>query len=265
MSFIEKVALIRSAGTSVGKATAIHFAKAGAKVFLADTDLALLQETVHEIRDAGGEARAAGASASSSDEVEALIDAVIEEYGALHFAVNNIAGHAEYCRMHEIPEDRWDRIIESALKSIWLGMKFQIPAIKQSGGGTIVNIASRAGLGSSPGLSAFGAVAAGVISLSKSAAAELVSEGVRINVISPSGVLTQSLLNVCESEPGLRRSMDQSDVLGHMSTPEQIASCIEYLCSSSATLSGDNLVIVGGKTMTEAAGQHIDLVRSWCY
>ena len=266
MSFIEKVVLIRSAGTSVGKATAIQFAKAGARVFLTDKESVPLQETVREIRDAGGEAIAAGFSVSDPDEVEAMVNAVVEEYGALHFAVNNIAGYAEYCRMHEITQESWDSVIDSALKGIWLGMKYQIPAIKNSGGGAIVNIASRAGLRPSPGLSVFAAVAASVISLSKSVAAELASEGIRINVVSPSGVLTRSLLSACESEPGLRRSMDHSDVLSHLSTPEQIASCIGYICSDdAASVTGDNVVVVGGKSTTEATYKHMELARSWCF
>jgi NAD(P)-dependent dehydrogenase (short-subunit alcohol dehydrogenase family) len=266
VSFSKKVALIRSAGTSVGKATAIHFAKAGARVFLTDKELEPLQETVSQIRDAGGEVKAAKFEISNSEEAEVMVGTVIEEYGALHFAVNNIAGYAEYCRVHEISDDSWDHVIESALKSIWLGMKYQIPAIRSSGGGAIVNIASRAGLSSSPGLSVFGAVAASVISLSKSAAAEVESEGIRINVISPSGVLTPSLANMCEMEPGFKRSMENSNVLGRLSTPEQISACIGFLCSDEASsVNGDNVVVVGGKRTGESIGQHKALARSWCY
>lgn len=257
MSFFDKVALIRSAGTKVGAATAIQFAEAGARVFLIDYDLTSVQETVRQIRDAGGEVAAAEFEVSNSAQAEAMLNAVLEKYGALHFAVNNIAGNAEYCRLHEIEEDNWDRVIESALKSIWLGMKYQIPAIKMSGGGAIVNVASRAGLESSPGLSAFAAAAASVISLSKSAAAEVASDGIRINAISPGGVFTPALAGLCELEPGLKRSLEGANDSGCMTTPEQISACIAFLCSDEAALvTGDNMVIAGGEKMSEIIRRH---------
>ena len=226
-------------------------------VFLADGESDSLQDTVNKIRDAGGRASTEALNRSGAAHVEAIVDAAVEKYGALHYAVNNIAGHAEYCRLHEIEESSWDHVIESAMKSIWLGMKYQIPAIKMSGGGAIVNIASRAGLESSPGLSAFGAAAASVISLSKSAAAEVASEGIRINSISPSGVLTQSLADLCELEPGLKHSLESANVLGQMTSPEQIADCIAYLCSDEAELvTGDNMVVVGDEKAPNIISRH---------
>lgn len=257
MSFFDKVVLIRSAGTSVGKATAIQFAEAGARVYLTDSELGPIQQTVQRIRDAGGEATAARFEVSNSREAEDMVNAVVDEYGALHFAVNNIAGHAEYCRLHEIEEDNWDHVIELALKSIWLGMKFQIPAIRDSGGGAIVNVASRAGMESSPGLAAFAAAAASVISLSKSAAAEVAPEGIRINTISPSGVLTPLLTDLIEQEQGLKRAMENIKCMGRLSTPEQISACIAFLCSNEASqVTGDNLVVTGGEKVSEIIKRH---------
>ena len=257
VQFIDKVVLIRSAGTSVGKATAIHFAEAGAWVFLTDIDLAPLQETVHQVRNAGGKAIAARFEVSSARNAEAMVNAVVEEYGALHFAVNNIAGYAEYCCLHEIEEHNWDHVIESALKSTWLSMKYQIPAIRRSGGGAIVNVASLAGLEPSPGLSVFGAAAASVISLSKSAAAEVASESIRINAISPGGVLTPSLAKLCEREPGLKHAMEITNRVGRLPKPEDISACIAFLCSDKASLiTGDNLVVTGDEKVSEIIRRH---------
>lgn len=255
--FFDKVALIRSAGTSVGKATAIHFARAGAKVFLADVEPASVRETVREIRNAGGIATVAMFEGSDAVIADAMVNAVLEKYGALHYAVNNIAGHAEYCRLHEIEEHHWDNVINSAMKSIWLGMKYQIPAIKLSGGGAIVNVASRAGLESSPGLSAFGAAAASVISMSKSAAAEVASEGIRINAISPGGVFTPALANLCETEPDLKPSLEGANALQRLAKPEQISACIAFLCSDEASyVTGDNIVVVGGEKTSDIIDRH---------
>ena len=262
MDFSNKVVLIGSAGSSVGKAAALQFAEAGARVFLVDSELVSIKKTVHEIRDLGGEAVAARFKVSKSRDAKAMVNAVLNEYGALHFAVNSIAGQAEYCRLHEIEEDIWDRVIESAMKGIWLGMKYQIPAIKKSGGGAIVNVASRAGLESSPGLTAFAAAAASVINLSKSAAAEVALEDVRINAISPGGVLTPELANLCGEEPGLKRSMNNARGHDSLSSPEQIATCIAYLCSEDASLiTGDNLVVAGSEKVSEIIKRHTGPAR----
>ncbi|MGI9259947.1 MAG: SDR family oxidoreductase, partial [Gammaproteobacteria bacterium] len=131
--------------------------------------------------------------------------------------------------------------------SIWLCMKFEIPAINNSGGGAIVNVASSAGTNSSPGLSALGAAKAGVINLSKSAAAEVAPENIRVNAISPGGVLTHSLANLCEREPDLLGPLKDAYPIGRLAEPEEIAACICFLCSDDASfMSGDNMVVDGG-------------------
>ena len=247
MSFEQEVALVTGAGFGIGRATAIAFAARGASVFAVDFDLSAAQETTTLIRDAGNEATAAAFSASTTGEVEDIVTAVVNTYGALHYAVNNFAGDSDYCRLHEIEEDDWNQVIDTILKSIWLSMKFEIPAIKNSGGGAIVNVASGAGITSSPGLSALGAAKAGVINLSKSAAAEVAAENIRVNAISPGGVLTDRLARLCESEPGLMRPLTDAHPIGRLAEPEEIAACICFLCSDEASfMSGDNMVVDGG-------------------
>ncbi len=260
--FRDKVALIRSAGNRVGRHTAIKMARAGARVFLTDKELAPLMETVEVIQASGGQASAAAFQVSGASDADAMVNAVLDEFGALHFAVNNIAGNAEYCRLHEIDEHDWDNVIDAALKSIWLGMKYQIPAIKASGGGAIVNVASMAGVSASPGLSAFAAAAASVISLTQSAAGELEPEGIRINAISPGGVGTRSLMHLAETEPGLAAHFDTAKRRGQLATPEQVAACIVYLCSDEASLlNGDNLLILANETLSDTVSRHAALSR----
>ena len=216
-------------------------------MLVADIDLAVAKETVDVIEEAGNEAIAVKSDASSSAEVAAMIEAVVQTYGALHFAVNNVAREPFYCRLHEIEEEGWNQIIDESLKSIWLGMKYEIPAIRDSGGGAIVNVASRAGIDSSPGLSAFGAAEAGVLNLSKSAAAEVALENIRINAISPGAVLTRDLARLCETEPELKRTLGKAYALGRLAAPQEIAGCICFLCSDDASfITGDNMVVDGG-------------------
>lgn len=247
MSFEQKVVLVTGAGFGIGRATAIAFAEKGSKVFAVDVDLPAAQETVTQIKNAGNEATAAAFNASFAAEIKGTVDAVVETYGALHYAVNNFVGNSHYRRLHEIEEDDWNQVIDSILKSIWLSMKFEIPAMKDSGGGAIVNVSSGAGITSSPGLAALGAAKAGVINLSKSAAAEVALENIRVNAISPGGVLTDRLARLCESEPDLTRPLTDAHPIGRLAEPEEIAACICFLCSDEASfMSGDNMVVNGG-------------------
>ena len=252
MSFEQKVALVTGAGFGIGRATAIAFAARGAKVFAFDVDLAAAKATTTVIRDAGNEATAAALDASTTGAIEGAVNAVVDTYGALHYAINNFAGDLGYRRLHEIEEHDWNQVIDTMLKSIWLGMKFEIPAIRDSGGGAIVNVASSAGITSSPGLSSLGAAKAGVINLSKSAAAEVAAENIRVNAISPGGVLTDRLARTCESEPDLMRPLTDAHPIGRLAEPEEIAACICFLCSDEASfMSGDNMVVDGGGLMSK--------------
>ncbi len=252
MSFEQKVALVTGAGFGIGRATAIAFAARGAKVFAFDGDLSAVRETATLIKGAGNEVTAAALDASTAGAVESAVNAVVATYGALHYAVNNYAGNLDYRRLHEIEEHDWNQVIDALLKSIWLSMKFEIPAIRDSGGGAIVNVASSAGITSSPGLSSLGAARAGVINLSKSAAAEVAVENIRVNAISPGGVLTDRLARMCESEPGLMRPLTDTHPIGRLAEPEEIAACICFLCSDDASfMSGDNMVVDGGGLMSK--------------
>lgn len=247
MGFEDKVALITGGGAGLGRATALKFAKEGARVVVADVSLLAARKTATLIGAAGGVAISMELDAGNPPEVEATIHAAEQEFGALHYAVNNATANPDYRPLHEIDEAGWNRIVDQTLKSVWLGMKYEIPAIKRSGGGAIVNVASSACMSSAPGLSAFGAAKAAVISLSKSAAAEVAADNIRVNCISPGGVLTTSLARLWEVEPGLKSPLDAAHALGRLAEPEEIANCICFLCSDDASfMTGDNMVVDGG-------------------
>lgn len=247
MGLEDKVALINGGGAGIGRATALKFAEEGARVAVTDVNLSAARETASLIGEAGGKATAMKFDGVNPSEIIATIHAAEQEFGPLDYAVNNFVGKPDYCPLHEVDEAGWNRIVDQALKSIWLGMKYEIPAIKRSGGGAIVNVASSSGIHSAPGLSTFGAAKAAVISLTKSAAAEVASDNIRVNCISPGGVLTASLARLCEVEPELKAVLDAGHAMGRLAEPGEIANCIYFLCSDEASfMTGDNLVVDGG-------------------
>lgn len=247
MSFGQKVALVTGAGYGIGRAAAIALAARGARVVAVDADLATAHETVDLIKASGHEATAEALNEFADRDFEALVETTVEIYGALHYAVNNFVSEPLYARLHEIDQVAWNQVIHMALTSIWLGLKYEIPAIRDSGGGAIVNIASGAGITSSPGLAALGAARAGVINLSKSAAAEAAGDNIRVNAVSPGSVLNDDLALLLASEPNLAATVSNSHPMGRIAAPEEIAACICFLCSDEASyMSGDNLVVDGG-------------------
>lgn len=252
MTFKDKVVLINGGCTAIGKAAAIQFAEAGAQLLISGGDAPKVEKVVREVRQTGGEAVAFLSKFSSPGEIKAMVNEVVDTFGGLHIAVNNVTAELEYGLIHEIKEHGWDNVIDLTLKSVWLALKYEIPAIKKSGGGAIVNVASASGINASPGLSAFSAAKAGVVSLSKSAAAEVARDNVRINSICPGGVATYSLERLFESEPDLKDSLESAHAMGRMARPDEIASCIRFLCSDdSSFLTGDNLVVDGGGVMAK--------------
>lgn len=242
-----RVVLVTGGGGGIGRATALKFAAKGARVVVTDHHESDASETVALISDAGGVAKDLKFDASESTEIETMVHAAEQEFGALHIAVNNVYVEPDYCPIHEIDETGWHRIVDRTLKYTWLAMKYEIQAIKRAGGGVIVNVASTSGINSAPWLSIFGAAKAGVISLTKSAAAELAPDDIRVNCVTPGGVLSDSLAALWTSEPELKSSLKVANAIGRLARPEEIANCIYFICSDEASfMTGDNMVVDGG-------------------
>ena len=184
-----KVALVTGGASGIGRATALTFAREGAKLVVADMNADGGHQTVHMITENGGEATFVQVDVTSASAVEAMISKTVETYGRLDCAHNNagIAGGLR-ARTADYPEDRWHQVIAVNLTGVWLCMKYEIPQMLSQGGGTIVNMASIAGLIGGAGGAAYAASKHGVIGLTRALATELASQGhadITVNTICP--------------------------------------------------------------------------------
>ena len=186
-----KIALVTGGAAGIGKAVAIAFATAGAKVVVNDRNADQLNATVKEICDAGGEAIAVPGDVGKTADIEALINTIRDSYGKLHFACNNAGYNGDVIQLAEGSEKNFDAVFQTNVKGVWLCMKHEIPLMIEGSGGSIVNIASTAGVNGFPGLSVYCATKHAVIGMSKAAALDYADQGIRINVVAPGAIETE--------------------------------------------------------------------------
>jgi NAD(P)-dependent dehydrogenase (short-subunit alcohol dehydrogenase family) len=244
-----KVALVTGGASGIGRATAFSFARQGAKLIIADMNAEGGQQTVHMITENGGEATFVQVDVSKAIEVEAMISKAVETYGRLDCAHNNAGiGSRPRAPLHECTEETWDRVLAINLKSVWLCMKYEIIQMLKQGSGTIVNTASIMGLvGSWSGTAAYNASKHGVVGLTKTAALEYATAGIRVNAICPGYIQTPLIEEALTSNPALEAQIVARHPVGRMGKPEEIAEAVVWLCSDAASF-------VTGHTMTADGG-----------
>ena len=246
-----KVALATGAGSGIGRATAIVFAREGAKVVVADVDVKGGSETVHEIEASGGEALFVTADVSRSEAVEGLVARTIERFGKLDCGVNNAGIQGEMNPTDECSEENWNRTIAVNLTGVWLCMKYEIARMRAQGSGAIVNVASNFGFVGSPGMPAYSAAKHGVLGLTKTAALEYAQSGIRVNAVCPGPVQTPLVDNMLIAQPDLAGEIMDSITrrlpAGRLGRPEEIAEAIVWLCSDQASFAtGIAMPVDGG-------------------
>ena len=242
-----KVALVTGAGAGIGRATALAFAREGARVTVADVDERGGAETVRLVESAGGRALFARADVSDEAEVAAMVRATLEAFGALHCASNNAARGAGFRVLTELRREDWDRALAVTLTGVWLCLKHEIPALLASGGGAIVNVASVSGLRGEATQAAYSAAKGGVLALTKSAAAEWAQRGIRVNAICPGGIRTDAIEAYFEHAPGVREATVAVHAMRRLGEPAEIADAIVWLCSERASfVTGHAMVVDGG-------------------
>jgi NAD(P)-dependent dehydrogenase (short-subunit alcohol dehydrogenase family) len=247
--FTGKVAFVTGAGSGIGRAAAVAFAREGARVVVADVSEQGNQETASMIEEFGGQAVAARCDVTSSEDVKAALDKGIEAFGRLDVAFNNAGIEQPVGATADVGEEEWDRIVGVNLSGVFLCMKHEVPLMLRYGGGAIVNTSSGAGVTAVKGQAAYTAAKHGVIGLTKVAALDYAESNLRVNAVCP-GIIDTAMMQrfTGDTAEGREHVLGQEPV-GRMGTPEEIAAAVLWLCSDDAAfVIGHAMVIDGGQT-----------------
>lgn len=247
-----RTAIITGAASGIGRAAALRFAGEGCNVSVVDVDRAWGAQTVRLVEDSGGSAMFAYADvANEADTIRAVAETV-RAYERIQILVNN-AGVATRVPIVEMTEAQWDFILDTNLKGTFLMSKHVIPRVLESGGGTIVNTASNAGLVGFSGLSAYCASKGGIIQLTRALALEYGDKNIRVNAVAPSSTLNTRMFGArLETSPdpkGLLRALANVNPLKRLGTANEVAELMLFLASDrSAYLTGGVFSVDGGIT-----------------
>jgi NAD(P)-dependent dehydrogenase (short-subunit alcohol dehydrogenase family) len=241
-----KVALVAGASRGIGAETARAFARAGAAVVLGARDEQALESVAADIRAAGGQALAVRADVADAASMESLVERAVGTFGRLDAAFNNATAGPLPAPLADIDPAEFDQGIATNIRGTFLGLRYQIPAMLRTGGGTIVNMASTAGPTGVSGLAAYVAGKAGIIGLTKVAALDYADQGVRVNVVAPGPILTHHLEAAGEEA---QRQAGLSTPMRRIGRSSEVADVVLWLCSDrSSFVTGAVIPVDGGQS-----------------
>jgi NAD(P)-dependent dehydrogenase (short-subunit alcohol dehydrogenase family) len=248
-SFENQVALVTGAGAGMGLATARAFAEAGAAVTLADVDTNGVRSAAEKLASAGHKAIGICCNVANEVEVAAMVEQTVAKFGRLDAAFNNAGVMSPAVECADATGDEFDRVNGINLKGVWNCMKYELLQMRKQGSGAIVNCSSIGGLIGLPGRAIYHATKHGVIGLTKSAALEYASRGIRINAVCPGTINTPMVAKMLAKEPEAMKEILRNTPIGRLGQPEEIAAAVLWLCSPGASfVIGHALVADGGFT-----------------
>lgn len=229
-----KVSLVTGASSGIGRAIALAYAGAGAKVVVSDVDARGGEETVALVLQAGGDATFVAADVSRPADCEALVQRSVERYGRLDIACNNAGIGGDQAATADYPLDGWQRVIGINLSGVFYCMKYEITQMLRNGGGAIVNIASILGAVGFATAPAYTAAKHGVLGLTKTAAVEYGASGVRVNAVGPGFIHTPMIAGL-EADAAIAQQLVALHPIGRLGTPEEVAQLVLWLSSPAAS------------------------------
>ena len=243
----DRVALVTGAASGIGRATALAFAREGAKVVVDDINVDGGNETVRMIKEAGGEAIFVEADVRIAAQVELLVNKTVETYGRLDCAHNNAGIIGRLSFISECTEETWDNVMNTNLKGVWLCMKYEIPVMRRQGYGAIVNTASAGAMLGLPMQPSYCASKGGVIVLTKAAALENCTAKIRINAVLPGPTRTPLQRSYAGDDPKAAELRRMLVPMERIAEPEEIAQTVIWLCSDEASfVTGHAMLVDGG-------------------
>jgi len=243
---VDKVAIVTGASSGIGRACAQAFSREGAKTVVADIDEKGGLETVELISRAGGTATFVKTDVSIASQVEKLISTTVEKYGRVDCACNNAGIQGDTTTTADCTEANWDYVIDVCLKGVWLCMKYEIHQMLKQGGGAIVNMSSVNAFTAWPNLPPYVASKHGINGITKEAAIEFGSKGIRINAVAP-GIILTPMNTKRNSTPEEMAYLVSREPIGRLGTPEEVAKAVVWLCTDDASfVLGHCLLVDGG-------------------
>lgn len=243
--FSGKVALVTGGASGIGRACAAAFAAGGASVVIADYDEDEGRQTAEELSADGAPVSFVAVDVSRPEQCEAMVRHAVEEHGGLHIAVNNAGIGGDQAPVGEYPVDGWDRVIAINLSGVFYGMRYEIPAMLEAGGGSIVNMASILGSVGFPNSASYVAAKHGVLGLTKSAALEYSAQGIRVNSVGPAFINTPLIEENLDEEA--RAGLVAVHPIGRLGEPEEVAALVAFLASDEASF------LTGGYYLADGA------------
>ena len=241
-----RVAIVTGASRGIGTAVARAIVRAGGSVALAARDATALDELATELRADGGQAIAVPTDVTNDEALRHLVEGTIDEFGRLDIACNNAGGGGHPpTSLADVPIEAFDSALAVNLRSVFVALKYEIPAMLATGGGAIVNMSSTTGLQGVGGLAGYVTAKHGLEGLTKVAALDHAAHGIRVNAIAPGPILTDNLIRAGETA---QHAAAAAMPLQRVGQPEEIAAAVTWLCSDHAAfITGTTLVIDGGK------------------